>query len=398
MTDHTQDIPHPESLAALASLLDQYATGSGRITPRPRGARLSEDVRTMLADAIAAVESAASSAGPAADLLVYGNGCYAVGRHADASGVYLSILEDEPSNAEARFNLGLAYLRLRSPEDAVREFTGLLVQEPLLAEAFYQRGNGNDDLGQTERALADYERAIELDPEYNRGILLAKAGRHEEAVAQFDKVNDMRPDISNSYLNRGASLDELGLHEEAITAFTRAAELDPDNAMALFNRARTNYYLGNLHDALADYSEVIQLTPDDAEAFNNRGLTFDALGDYDNAIEDFDSAIELRPIFAEAHSNRGAVLEITGDLDAALEEYRHSLEDDPELASAHYNAARLYSRTGDVAACLTHLDRVLEIAPQLAQDAAHDEHLGWALEIRNLRREQGPEGAEEDRG
>jgi len=112
LTDHTQDIPHPESLAALASLLDQYATGSGRITPRPRGARLSEDVRTMLADAIAAVESAASSAGPAADLLVYGNGCYAVGRHADASGVYLSILEDEPSNAEARFNLGLAYLRI----------------------------------------------------------------------------------------------------------------------------------------------------------------------------------------------------------------------------------------------------------------------------------------------
>ena len=94
---------------------------------------MSEDVKNMLADALAVVESAANGAGPVVDLLVYGNGCYAVRRHADASDVYLSILEEEPSNAEARFNLGLAYLRLQSPEVAVREFTDLLVQEPLLA-------------------------------------------------------------------------------------------------------------------------------------------------------------------------------------------------------------------------------------------------------------------------
>ena len=107
-SDRPQDSPYSESLAALASLLDQYATGSGRITPRPRGARLSEDVRNLLANALAAVEGATNGAGATADQLVYGNGCYAVGRHADASDVYLSILEDEPSKAEGRFNLGLA--------------------------------------------------------------------------------------------------------------------------------------------------------------------------------------------------------------------------------------------------------------------------------------------------
>ena len=74
-----------------------------------------------------------------------------------------------------------------------------------------------------------------------------------------------------------------------------------------------------------------------------------------------------------------------GDLEGALEEYKCSLEVNPGLASAHYNAARLYSRTGDVAACLTHLDRVLEIAPQWADDAAKDDHLSWALEMRSLR-------------
>jgi tetratricopeptide (TPR) repeat protein len=165
-------------LAALSALLEQYATGTGRINPRPRGARLSEEIRATLEDAVAALENASGELVSPGELLVFGNGCYAIGRHADASEAYLSILANEPSNANARFNLGLAYLRLRSPQDAVREFTDLLVQQPLLAEAFYQRGNGNDDLGQTDRAIADYERAIELEPEYvhamfNRGILLA---------------------------------------------------------------------------------------------------------------------------------------------------------------------------------------------------------------------------------
>ena len=44
-----------------------------------------------------------------------------------------------------------------------------------------------------------------------------------------------------------------------------------------------------------------------------------------------------------------------------------------------------------MAACLMHLDRVLEIAPQLAEDAAHDEYLGWALEMRQMREVREPE-------
>ena len=164
MTEHAQDETSPEvpgSLTALAMLLEQHATGLGRITPRPRGARLGPDVRAMLEEAVTAVESSSKDGVMAEESLVYGNGCYAIGRHADASDVYLAILEKEPSNADARFNLGLTYLRLRNPEDAVREFTDLLVREPFLSEAYYHRGNGHDDLGQVERALEDYGQAIE---------------------------------------------------------------------------------------------------------------------------------------------------------------------------------------------------------------------------------------------
>ena len=99
----------------------------------------------------------------------------------------------------------------------------------------------------------------------------------------------------------------------------------------------------------------------------------------------------FRPSFAEAYSNRGAALEVVGDLIGALKDYQLSLDANPGLASAHYNVARLYSRNGDVASCLKHLEQVLQIAPQWAEDAAHDEHLKWALEMRNLREDRGLE-------
>ncbi|GIS94224.1 MAG: hypothetical protein CM1200mP22_14610 [Dehalococcoidia bacterium] len=209
MEEHVQNKPLPESLSVLAELLEQYASGSGRITPRPRGTRLHPETISVLETALATAEVIGKVSKRPEELMVFGNGCYAAGRYEDAANAFLTILHSEPSVSDARFNLGLTYLRLRRPEDAVREFTNLLVQQPWLAEAFYQRGNGNDDIGNIEQALADYTRAIELAPTYvhamyNRGILLAQGGRHQEAVSQFDKVIPYRTgDIKLLFEQRG---------------------------------------------------------------------------------------------------------------------------------------------------------------------------------------------------
>ena len=74
---------------------------------------MGSDVRTKLEEAVAAVKSSSEDPVSSDDLLVLGNGYYAVGRYEEASIAYLTILKDEPANADARFNLGLAYLRLR---------------------------------------------------------------------------------------------------------------------------------------------------------------------------------------------------------------------------------------------------------------------------------------------
>ena len=378
--------PRETLLARLAGLLADNGIGLTMLTPRPRGRGLGDDSRGQLKRVLAELE--ASSPAPAD--LVYGNGCFAVGRYVDATAVYRRILEMHPDDSAAGFNLGLALLRERRHREGVDELTSLLAREPRLAEAHYQRGNGYDDLGDHELALGDYARAIELNPDYlqafyNRGVVLARLGRHQEAVGEFDRVVVLNPEISNAYLNRGASRDELGLHAEAVGDYNEALRCNPDNADALFNRARTNYHLGNIEETIADYSEVIRLTPGDAEALNNRGLAFDALEEYSTALEDYSQAMALRPDFSEALSNRGAALEALGKLQEALEDYLAALAVEPTFAAAHFNAARLYTKQRDLDRCLPHLDEAIRLSPEMREDAAQDEHLGWVLRLRELK-------------
>ena len=376
-------------LERLSALLAENGVGLGRLTPRPRGGRLSGQVREELERLLAGLETA----GATETRLLYGNGCFAVNRYAEAGEVYQGILEKEPAHLDARFNLGLAYLRSKRLDEAARQFTAVIERDPTLAEAHYQRGNVHDDLGEHDLALSDYSRAIGSNPEYlqayyNRAVVLARLGRHTEAVTDFDQVIALLPTLSNAYLNRGASLDELGRHEQAISDYTAALRHDPFNVDAFFNRARTNYYLGRLEDTISDYSQVVQLSPEDAEAFNNRGLAFDALGDYQQAFDDYTQALALRPEFAEARSNRGAALEVLGAAEDALGEYLAAVDMDPNFAAAHYNAARLYAQNSNLDRCERHLERAIQLVPQFRNEASEDDSLGWVMKLRRLKEDR----------
>ena len=130
-------------LERLSALLVENSVGLGRLTPRPRGGRLSAQARKELEDVLAGLEVS----GPVETGLLYGNGCFAINRYAEASTVYQGILEREPDHLDAGFNLGLAYLRSKRLDEAARQFTAVIERDPTLAEAHYQRGNVHGRFG-----------------------------------------------------------------------------------------------------------------------------------------------------------------------------------------------------------------------------------------------------------
>mgnify|MGYP001422678778 CR=1 FL=1 len=91
----------------------------------------------------------------------------------------------------------------------------------------------------------------------------------------------------------------------AIADYSKAIELNPNYAIAFNDRGAAKKKLEDYDGAIADYSKAIELNPNYLNAYYNRGNSKFNLKDYDGAIADFTKAIELNPNFADAYANRG---------------------------------------------------------------------------------------------
>src|ERR1043165_8779508 len=101
---------------------------------------------------------------------------------------------------------------------------------------------GTDELeaGDLDAALAHFQRAIELDPNYgaayfSRGLVRKRQQDYDAAISDFTRSISLKP-MAEAYLNRGATLKDKGDSDGAIADYNRAIELNPSYADAFYNR------------------------------------------------------------------------------------------------------------------------------------------------------------------
>ena len=119
----------------------------------------------------------------------------------------------------------------------------------------------------------------------------------EETDRQGREEADQEP---TAIVDQGKSYRERGRYDEALADFTRAIELNPDDDSAIASRGETYRLSGRYDEALADFNRAIELNPDYAWAIASRGETYRDMGRYDEALADFNRAIELDPDYAWA--------------------------------------------------------------------------------------------------
>ena len=62
-------------------------------------------------------------------------------------------------------------------------------------------------------------------------------GRYQTAIADFDKAIQLDPDDAFAYINRGASYAQLGQHATSVNDYTTVIQTDPYHAKAYNNHA-----------------------------------------------------------------------------------------------------------------------------------------------------------------
>ena len=180
------------------------------------------------------------------------------------------------------------------------ESISLEVDSNLKSAAYNNRGLAYDSKGDYDRALEDFSKAIELEPDYadsynNCGVIYSRKGDYDRALEDFSKAIELEPDYANAYNNRGATYEKNGDYDRALEDCSKAIELKPDYADAYYNRGVVYYRKGDYDRALEDCSKAIELKPDYASAYIGRGFTYFRKNDYDNSFADFSEATKLNP-------------------------------------------------------------------------------------------------------
>lgn len=165
---------------------------------------------------------------------------------------------------------------------------------------WYNRGEKLRKSQRYEEAIAAYDKAIKIKPDYSeawyaKAYSLYKWRRYEEAITAYDQVIKLHPDDGNSWYYRGWMLGELQRYEEAVRSYEQAVKIDPNVSEYWFFQGNTLYQLQRPEEAIASYDKAIQLQPNYADAWYNKACCYALLGNVSIAVETLQKAIDFNP-------------------------------------------------------------------------------------------------------
>jgi tetratricopeptide (TPR) repeat protein/tRNA A-37 threonylcarbamoyl transferase component Bud32 len=251
----------------------------------------------------------------------------------------------DPSWAPA-LNLRAEVLGDVDPARAREEADRLIESGAGDARALIARGRARLQQGDLRGAIADHQRACELDPRsarawYGLGACLTQAGDNEAAMAAFERSLELEPRQAHVLSDRAVVKQNTGDLQGAADDLTRALELDPGNAVAWTNRAVMRRELGDAAGARADVDQALALDPAYPAAWANRALLRMQAGDLRGAQDDLTRAIELAPDAAVPWEFRAAVKEQLGDQAGARADVERALKLDDTSAMSWFIKAKL---------------------------------------------------------
>ena len=194
-------------------------------------------------------------------------------------------------------------------------------------------------------------------------------------------------------VNRGIQKAKKGDLDGAIADFDRAIELNPKDDAPYYNRAQAKRLKKDAAGAIVDYTRAIELGSQNPAAYNNRGNARAENNDWDGAIADYTRAIELKPDYARAYYNRAVAKKANGDAAGAAADFKHAQELDPELVSkesvADSSSNRVTGNDGAAGTTVSLLDGKLkiDIPPDFSRDPDNPK------EPKTVAKFSGPDGA-----
>lgn len=140
-------------------------------------------------------------------------------------------------------------------------------------------------------------------------------------------INDSHSlSVQDACYQRGLNLSKNGDCDRAIVDFNQAIELNPQWADAYYNRGLVYLKLEQTQKAIDDYTEALKIKPNWDMAYCNRGNAYYKLGEYERAILDYDSALRINPNYSQAQRNKEVVQGVWDEVKRKEDERKKRLD------------------------------------------------------------------------
>jgi Tfp pilus assembly protein PilF len=255
------------------------------------------------------------------------------------------------------FNLGIPINRFATIAANLgvnldQKLIAVLQNQPPKADDYLALANQKYEKGNYRGALADYDRAIALKPDY------AKAYR-ARSIVKSGKIGDP---------------------QGALSDLDRAIQLDPNDGLTYGVRGFLKYNsLDDSQGAVADLNRAIQLDPNNSNSYALRGgIKYEKLNDPQGALTDLDRAIQLDPRSANPYLVRGILKYLSfKNSQGGLADLNRNIQLDPQNPNSHLIRGLIYNSIGNRAASIKNIQLAAKLAKQQGNQQLYQQAINF---------------------
>ncbi len=191
------------------------------------------------------------------------------GNKNDAMDYLSKELSDNPNNGYAHMTMAILQAEAENYNDAMTSINLALKKLP------------KKDKEYTGRAFA------------SRAHLYAIAGDTITALADFDKAIRINPDDEDIHMSFGQMLYELKRYDDADAIYSSVIEINPASVMGYMGLGRNAFASGNYNEALSQYDKVIKMYEEYSSGYAFRAESYLKLGKYLESINDIIKSLSI---------------------------------------------------------------------------------------------------------
>lgn len=251
-------------------------------------------------------------------------------RYTDAFAIVQQFEPILPKDKDLRLIAGYTHAHFGQSKEALADFTRAIELDPKVATSYMNRGFVENDLKQAANAVKDFETAINLRPKYGEAHLgLAYANlqlrRSNPALKEADAAAKLMGESKGTHLARAEAYRQEIKLRQAEDEFREALKFAPDDEPTLVALAGILYHLHHYDESIKELKLALGHSTQDGVIYADMAKAYAQLHQGDSARAAIASAEKIAGNDSRVLMATGEAFFILGDNDAAMDRYGHAL-------------------------------------------------------------------------